>query len=98
MSITIDYFFNHSNDLLELTNNINLGLGCSLAPYEDDPENLFCRFFGMEFSLSRHNLENDGECKFEDYAYDLGFRVPAPDGDLRTIQLPTISLITYANQ
>ena len=95
MSITIDYFFNHSDSLFELAKNVNLQLGCSLAPYEGDSEDLFCRFFGMEFSLSRHELENDDECNFEDYIYELGFRVPAPNGDLRSVQLPAITLVAY---
>ncbi len=95
MSITIDYYFNHSDDLPELAKNINAWLGCSLSPYEGDPEDLFCRFLAMQFTLSKHNLENDGECAFEDYKYELGFRVPVPDGDLRIIQLPAIALIVY---
>jgi hypothetical protein len=95
MSITIDYFFNHSDDLPELTQNINAWLGCSLAPYEGDAEDLFCRFFGMEFTLSKNDLENDDDCIFEDYAYEIGFRVPAPDGDLRISQLPAMALVAY---
>jgi hypothetical protein len=95
MSITIDYFFNYSNDFPELTRNINAWLGSSLAPYEGDAEDLFCRFLPMEFSLSTHDLENDDELDFENYKYELGFRVPAPDADLRTIQLPAITLVAY---
>lgn len=95
MSITIDYFFNHSDDLPELTRNINAWLGCSLSPYEGDSEDLFCRFLAMEFSLSMHDLENDDELDFENYKYEIGFRVPAPDGDLRISQLPAIALVAY---
>lgn len=95
MSITIDYFFNHSDDLPVLAKNINAWLGCSLVPYEGDPEDLFCRFLAVEFTLSKHDFENDGECNFEDYKYELGFRVPVPDGGLRIMQLPAIALVTY---
>lgn len=96
MSITVDYFFNHSDNLLELAENINAWLGCSLTPYENDPEDFFCRFLTMEFSLSKHNFENDGELNFERYRYEIGFRTPVPDGDLRILQLPTIALIAYS--
>ncbi len=95
MSVTIDYFFNHSGDLPELAKNINAWLGCSLAPYEGDAEDLFCRFLAMEFTLSKHELENDDELDFESYKYQIGFRVPAPDGDLRILQLPAIALVIY---
>jgi hypothetical protein len=95
MSVTIDYFFNCSDDLPELTQKINGWLGCFLAPYEGDSEDLFCRFLAMEFSLSKHDLENDNELDFENYKYEIGFRVPAPDGDLRILQLPMIALIAY---
>lgn len=95
MSITVDYFFNHSNDLPKLAKNINGWLGCSLAPYEGAPEDLFCRFLAMEFSLSKHNLENDDELDFENYRYEIGFRTPVPDGNLRILQLTTIALIAY---
>lgn len=95
MSITIDYFFNHSDDLPELTRNINAWLGCSLARYEGNTKVLFCRFLAMEFSLSTHDLENDRELDFETYKYNLGFRVPAPDADLRISQLPAMALVAY---
>lgn len=95
MSVTIDYFFNYSDDLSEFVKNINACLGCSLARYGDDSEDLFCRFFGMEFSLWKHELENDRELDFENYKYEIGFRVAAPDADLRVLQLPAIILIIY---
>ncbi len=95
MSITTNYFFNDSDDLIELTPKINSWLGCFLEPYEASSEDLFCRFLAMEFSLSIHNLENDGELDFENYKYEIGFRVPAPDGDLRISQLPAIALVAY---
>ncbi len=95
MSITIDFFFNHPDNLAETAKSINGWLGCSLMPYEGDEEDLFCRFLAMEFSLSEHGLENDRDCNFEDYKYELGFRVPAPDGDLRIMQVSAIALVIY---
>jgi hypothetical protein len=95
MSTTIDYFFNHPDNLADIAKSINPLLGCSLAPYEGDVEDFFCRFFGMEFSLSEHTLDNDRECNFEDYRFHIGFRVPVPDGDLRVMQVPTIALVIY---
>ena len=96
MSICIDYFFNHSHDLSALAQEINDWVGCSLSPYEGNPEDLFCRFFGMELSLSKHTLENDRELNFEDFTYQLGIRIPIPDANLRAMQLPAIALMAYA--
>lgn len=96
MSITIDYYFNHSEDLPELAKNLNAWLGCNLSPYDGDSEDLFCRFLAMEFTLCKHDLGNDGELDFDSYIYQLGFRTPVPDGDLRIIQLPSIALSAYS--
>jgi len=95
MSVTVDFFFNHPDNLAETAKSINGWLGCSLMPYEGNEEDLFCRFLAMEFSLSEHSLENDRDCNFEDYRYEIGFRVPAPDGDLRMMQIPAIALVIY---
>ena len=95
MSSTVDFFFNHSESLPELAKSINAWLGCVLSPYEGDSEDLYCRFLGMEFSLSGHDLENDGECRFKDYQFQLGFRIPAPDGDLSELPIPNIAMVIY---
>jgi hypothetical protein len=96
MSICIDYYFNHPHDLSDLAQEINGWVGCSLSPYEGNPEDLFCRFFGMELSLSKHTLENDDELNFEDFTYQLGIRTPMPDADLRAMQLPALALMACA--
>jgi hypothetical protein len=96
MSICINYYFNHPHDLSALTQEINGWLGCSMTPYEGNPEDLFCRFFGMELSLSQHTLENDRELNFDDFTYQLGLRTPVPDADLRSMQLPAVALMAYA--
>lgn len=67
MSITIGYFFNWPGNLSELAAQFRAWVGSDLQPYEGDPEELYCRFLGMEFSLSEHDLENDQELNFEDY-------------------------------
>lgn len=96
MSISVDYFFNHSTDLPALTEEINRRVGCALSPYEGNPEDLFCRFFAMELSLAKNELENDGELNFEELAYQVGIRTPVPDADLRGMQLPLMALLAYA--
>jgi hypothetical protein len=96
MSICIDYFFNHEDELPALSRKISGWLGCFLAPYEGDPQDLFSRFLGMELDLGRHSFENDRELNFEDYTYHLGIRTPIPDADLRRMQIPAMVLIAHA--
>lgn len=96
MSVTIDLFFNHPKSLTDLGTEINACLGCSLAPYEGDNEDLFDYFMGMEFSLdSAEGYENDREVDFENFAYEIGFRVPVPNTDMRPAMLPAMALVTY---
>lgn len=96
MSICVDYFFNHPSELSSLADRINGWIGCSLSPYEENSEDLFTRFLGMELTLSRHTLENDRELNFEDFTYQIGIRSPVPDGDLRSMQVPAMAFIAYA--
>lgn len=95
MSISVDYFINHEDEMPALTTKINRWAGCFLS-YEGTPNDLFCRFLGMELSLSKHTFENDGELNFEDYTYCLSLRTPMPDADLRRIRIPAMILIAYA--
>jgi hypothetical protein len=67
MSITVDYFFNHQDELSSVARKISEWLGCYLAPYDARHDDLFCRFLGMELTLSKHTFENDGELDFENY-------------------------------
>lgn len=96
MSINIAYFFNWPGTLGELAAQFHLWMGSDLQPYEGDPENLYCRFLGMEFSLNEHDLENDSELNFEDYRYEVGIRTPIPDTDFRTLQVITMASLVYA--
>jgi hypothetical protein len=96
MSIHVDYFFNHEDDLAAVARKANTWIGCSLAPYEGRANDLFCRFLGMELSLSTHTFENDRDLDFENYTYCLSSRTPIPDWDLRITQVPAMAFIAYA--
>lgn len=96
MSVTVEFLFNTEATLLDLAREVNRVLGCSLAPYEDNSDDQYCRFFGMEFTLKTgHELENDGELNFEDYRYILDTRTPIPDSDLRPIQVEVIVIAAF---
>lgn len=95
MSITVDYFFNSDENLSELAQELNLWVGSSLAPYQGDAKDYFCRFLGMELSLSTHTFENDGECNFEDFKYHLSLRTSFGIADLRIMQIPVMIYIAY---
>lgn len=96
MSITIDYYFNWPGTLSELAEQFRQWVGCNLQPYEGDPEDLYCRFLGMEFSLhDEHGLVNDLDVNFEDYRFEAGIRTPVPDGDFRPLQFMTMASLVY---
>jgi len=92
MSICVDYFFNHEDELAALSRKIGGWLGCFLTPYDGNLQDLFSRFLGMELDLGVHSFENDREINFEDYTYRVGIRTPIADGDLRIMQIPAIVL------
>jgi hypothetical protein len=97
MSLTINYYFNYPKSLPELAEEVNAHLGCSLAPYEGDAQDLFDYFLGMEFSLSSaQGLENDGELNFESFQYEISFRTPLWNAGIRPIQLAAMACIIYA--
>ena len=96
MSIEIDYFFNFPKSLDELAADLRLWVGCELRPYEGDPDDLYCRLLGMEFSLGTHRLERDGELDYGNYRYRIGIRTPIPDADFRPHQLLTMATLVYA--
>ena len=97
MSITVEYLFNSELNLESLITQLNEKLGFSFSPYEGDSNDQFCRFLGMELSLDAgHGLVNDGECNFEDYAFQIGTRTPVPDGDLRVMQVESMTSLAFA--
>lgn len=80
MSVTNAFFFNYPKALADLGTEINACLGCSLAPYEGNPENLFDYFMGMEFSL--HSAEGYEEREVPGYGgrlYDVISGTPFVD-------------------
>lgn len=95
MSTTIDYYFNWSGALGDLEEQFRLRVGTDLQPYEGNPEDMYCRFLGMEFSLNEHALKDDRELNFDDYRYKVGIRTPMPDGDFRPLQLITMASLVY---
>lgn len=96
MSITIDYFFNYPETMEQTAEDINTWIGSRLEPYQGDPSDLFCRFLGMEFSLSEHTMKDDGELDFQTFQYEIGTRTPAPEADFRLIQLPVMAFLAFA--
>jgi hypothetical protein len=96
MSFTVEYFFNSDDDLKVVAPAINRVLGCSLARYEGDPEDLYCRFCSMELTLRvDHGLVNDREMNFQDYRVVLDAQTPVPDSDLRPVQVEVMVLAAF---
>lgn len=96
MSVNVGYYFNNTiQPLHEFANEVNSALGCSLAPYEGDYTDFYCRFFAMEFTLGHNELETDRELNFNDYRYFLDLRIPAPDIDLLDIAVQTMVAVAY---
>lgn len=95
MSVAIGYYFNTNQPLQELAETLNGVIGCSLAPYEADCTDYFCRLFSMEFALGHNELESDRDLNFDDYGYSLDVCIPVPDHDLLTIAIPTMMSVAY---
>jgi hypothetical protein len=96
VSVTVEYLFNTDANLSDLAQAVNRILGCSLAPYEGDAADQYCRFCGMELTLrTDHGLKRDGELNFEDYQFVLDTRTPIPDSDLRPIQVEVMVVAAY---
>ena len=96
MSITVDYFFNHADNLAEVAEQVNMGIGCSLLPYQGDPNDMYCRFFGMDLDFLKAEFENDGDLNFEDYKFHLSLRTSVGMAARRPIQIPTMISVAYA--
>ncbi len=63
MSVTVEYLFNATDDFATLVSRFSATLGAHFTPYENNHEDQFSRFLGMEFTLHRdHGLSNDREC------------------------------------
>ena len=86
MSIVKSFYFDSSQSLDDLAASVNKTLGCNLQPYEGDPTDYFCRFFALEFSLRHNPFHYDPNHELGAYQYQIGTRVPSPDGELLAIQ------------
>lgn len=64
-----------------------------MQPYEGDPTDLFCRFLSLEFNFSTHSLDDDGECDFTRFRYQLGTRTPWADADIRGVQIGVMAVL-----
>ena len=95
MSITVDYFFNHADNLAEVAEQVNMSIGCSLLPYQGDPNDMYCRFFGMDLDLLKTEFENDGDLNFEDHKFHLSLRTSVGMAPLRPIQIPAMISVAY---
>lgn len=95
MSVNIGYYFNADRPLHDFALEVNRVLGCSLAPYEDDYTEFYCRFLAMEFTLGHNDLETDRDLNFGDYGYFLDVRIPSPDNDLLGIATETMVAVAY---
>jgi hypothetical protein len=96
MSITVDYFFNYADNLAAVAEQVNMSIGCSLLPYQGDPNDLYCRFFNMDLNLEEPKFENDGDLNFEDYEFHLSLRTSVGMAPLRPIQIPAMASVVYA--
>jgi len=57
MSITVDYFFDCDGDLATIAEQANMSIDCSLLPDQRDPNDMYCKFFRMDFGLAeKRNL------------------------------------------
>jgi len=95
MSVTIGYYFNTDQPLRDFAETVNGVLGCSLAPYEGDYTDFYCRFLAMEFSLGHNDLESDRDLNFDDFGCFIDARIPSPDNELLTIATQTIMSVAY---
>lgn len=94
--MTVDYFFNHADNLAAVAEHLNMTVGCTLLPYQGDPDDMYCRFFGMDLDLLKTEFENDGVLNFEDFSFHLSLRTSVGMVQLRPIQIPAMVSIVYA--
>src|SRR5579875_1174595 len=72
MSVSIDYFFNHTAPIDRLVDEFRLRLGFDMRPDEDNPSQFSGLLLGLACDLFRdHGLTNDGDMNFESYRYQL---------------------------
>ena len=93
MNTSVDYLFNFSGDLHELSAKINNWLGSDLrVSTPHDKEQAWARFFGMSLDLYAHSFESDGEIEFESYRYFLSLCGPK---DVAIMKVPLMAELAY---
>lgn len=96
VSITVDYFFNAIGTADEVGESVGHVLGVRFESQGQPADLFFCRFLSMELSFGRHDLENDRDCTFEEFEFQLCLRTATPDAILRACQVEAMVLIAYA--
>jgi hypothetical protein len=95
MSLTISYFFNFEQDLKETCSMLNSCLGCSLTNLSDDLNFFTCSFMSMELYFGTHSFDNDSDCDFENYKYEIGLKTYWHQSVFRQNQVQISSAIAF---
>lgn len=77
---------------------LNRELGCALAPYQGDETDYFTTLQGIEFTLTGHHFDNDGQLDFESFRYFVELRTSYGAAGPRPIQLPLLLAIASVLQ
>lgn len=94
MSTSVDYLFNFSGDLHELSAEINNCLGSNLRVSKPhDTEQAWARLFGMSLDLYAHSFEGTvREIELSTFKYYLSLSGPK---DVAVMKVPLIAEIAY---
>lgn len=96
MSVTVEFAFNAEGDLQQIREMVNDAVGVRLQPYDNDENDLFCRFLGLELSLGLCDLVDDRDLDFSRFRFLLSTRTPVPDSDLRDYQIEATAIAANA--
>lgn len=95
MSVDLRYFFSSPLPLADLAGVLNREPGCEPSPNQGDETDYFTTLLGIEFTLSGHHFDNDGQLDFESFQYHVDLRTSWGAAILRPIQLPFLLVIGY---
>lgn len=95
MSVTVEFAFNAEGTLADVGDRVRAALGADLRPYEGNPEDLFCRFLGLELSLSANTLVDAGDIDFSRYRFVLGTRTVVDEVARRAYKLEATALLAH---
>jgi hypothetical protein len=85
VSVIVEYYFNAPLELPAPAEQLNVALGGTLRPFQDEEH--LTRLMGMPFELAPCTWDNDGELDFESYGYSVLFRTRGTKG-VQEIQVP----------